>query len=525
MKRNRARVKQAPLDPQGLIGPGFLGLNTERATTAGYESPNWALKLRNVVFDTEGFVSQRKGYTVETTTPMTNTPTVWKLHEHYQADQTTQLIAASYRAGPVIEFWMSADDGVTWSSITGSVSSTTVRWKFVTLDDITFATAPGHRVYKYTGAGNLTEIAGSPVTNGTIIAAYGRLWVGVDGTATVDYSGILDGEDWSGAGSGTLDLSKVWTQGQDTPVALGAFGATFVVFGARHVVLYVDGSGSVQGIDPDNMYVVDTIEGTGAISADAVVNIGEGDLWFVSQYGVQSLSRVIQEKVNPMVDVTENIAGYWKSLIVGEVGSIGNVQALYSTKEKFALFLFQEQSLLVLIDTKQWKSGIYRIATWHDLPYFSLLHRRNGDLFFGLAGGEVAKYDTYRDDGVAFSVIYGSPWLDFGKHNQLKIVKQFYALFYGRETLTATARWGFDFQPFSYTETFANDYVSVGGEYGIGEYGIDEYGTGHRVRRQYVGGMGEGFTVALEVEVESTDVDARVGILEIGSIAKIGRAG
>ena len=527
MQRNRAKLKQAPLAPLPLVGPGFLGLNTERATTAGFESPNWALKLRNVVFGDSGMLELRKGYAVQTVTPMTNTPDVWRLHEYQRYSGATELLAASRRAGPVVEFWRSTDNGQTWSNITGSVSSVTVKWRFVNFGDIAYATAPGHRVHTFDGSGNLTEIATSPVTNGTILAAFGRIWVGVDGTSEVAYSSLANGLDWTGPLTGALDLDNVWTLGLDEVTALAAFGASLVVFGRRHVIIYVDGSGSVLGVDPDNMYVVDTVEGTGALSPDGVVSIGEGDLWFLSPQGVQSLGRVVAEKVNPLVAVTDNVQALARKLVRENIAAAGTIQAIYSPENDFVLYLFQEEQTILLIDTRPIGDGVYRCATWNNLPFKAICQRSDFSIWFGLAGGEVAKYDTYRDDGAIYDMEYASPWMNGGDelHNRLKIVKQFYAVLYGRETVRCTARWGFDYRPWQYTEVMENEYIAEGGEYGLGEYGIDEYGTGHRMRRQYVGGMGEGLLVQLELAVRSLDVDAKVALQEVGMHAKIGRAG
>lgn len=527
MERNRAKVKQAPMQPLPLIGPGFLGLNTERATTAGFESPNWALTLRNAVFGDSGMLEQRKGYAVQTVTPATGTPAFWRIHEYRKLDGSTILLGVGYLAGPTISFWKSLDDGATWTAITGSVSSTTVRWKFVNFGDTCYAAAPGHRVHYFDGSGNLTEIATSPVTNGAIAACFGRIWVGEDGTSQVEYSGLANGLDWTGPTAGALDLDLVWTLGLDEIVGLAAFGASFVVFGREHIIVYVDGTGSVLGIDPDNMYVVDTIEGTGALSTDGIVSIGEGDLWFLSPQGVQSLGRVVAEKVNPLVAVTDNVRTLVKSLVTSNDTSIGNVQCLYSAEEQFVLYLFQEDQTVLMIDTRPVGEGVYRCGTWVELPFKSICQRKDRSIWFGLAGGEVAKYDTFRDDGAIFDMTYCSPWMNGADelHNRLKIVKQFYAILYGRETVRCVAKWGFDYAPFLYTETMDNDYLAAGGEYGIGEYGIDEYGTGHRIRRQYVGGMGEGFVVQLQLALRSLDVDAKVAVQEVGMHAKIGRAG
>jgi hypothetical protein len=147
-----------------------------------------------------------------------------------------------------------------------------------------------------------------------------------------------------------------------------------------------------------------------------------------------------------------------------------------------------------------------------------------------MGNGDIGLYTGFRDDGggadTVYDLVYSTPWLDFGAeaHNRIKILKNFSAIFYGRETLTATARWATDFRPLEYAETFTNDFVSSGAEFAVGEFGEDEFGTGHRLRRQYVSGAGEGQFVKLWLTIQSTDVDATVAIQEVAIYAKLGRA-
>ena len=448
-----------------------------------------------------------------------------KLHEFFKNDNTTELIAV----GDNFEFYSSTDDGDTWSEITGSISTTTTDWIFQNFNGNLYATAAGHKVWEYTGTGTFTQVTDSNVTNGTLLAAFGRLWAGRDASSALDYSALLDGTDWSSSAAGSVDTANVWTQGLDRISALAAFGATLVVFGKRHILMYVDGSGSTAGIDPTQMYVVDTVEGTGCEQRDSVVNIGEGDLWYISSQGVQSLARVIQDKTNPLTDISRNQRSKVQDLLLNQVGEANSVEAIYSPEEHFVLFLFTGDNEIVMYDTQfPLEDGTYRASIWTGVSErCSLTQRRNGDILFGLTSGEIGKYSNYRDDAgdadTTYSLVYATPWLDYGAHNQLKIMKQFYGHFYGQETLTATARWGFDFRPLEFSETFTNDYEASGGEWGSAEFNVDEFADGYRFRRQYVAGAGEGQFVQLYVTIQSTDVDAFVAIQEVGAMAKIGR--
>lgn len=519
------RKNATPTQSVSMIGPGFSGLNTELSAMEGVQNGTWATVLQNAVYDDKSRISLRKGYTVETTTPITGAATVKVLHEYLNASGVVTLIAMT--AG--YEIWESTDDGATWADITGSLVTAHSDWQFVNYFGDVFATGTGHKVWKYDGTGTFTEVATSPVTRGVLLAAFGRLWAAVDADSTIFYSALLDGSDWTGTASGSIDTANVWTQGYDEVRCLRAFGSTLVVFGREHIVMYVDGAGSVLGIDPTQMYVVDTIEGTGIEHRDSAVNIGEGDLWFVSAVGVQSLSRVVADKANPLVAVSKNQRSKVTDLLANESGEVNSVKAIYSPEFHMVLFSFTGDNEYLMYDTQlQDQDGAYRASVWtgmSDRP--TMVVRRNGDIFFGLTGGEVGKYSNYRDDAGAadtvYELVFATPWIDAGQHNLLKMVKGFYGHFYGRETLTATARWAFDFRPLEFSETFTNDYLSSGAEFGVGEFGEDEFATGHRLRRQYTAGMGEGQFFKLWLTVASTDVDAVVAIQEVGAMVKYGR--
>ena len=476
---------------------------------------------------------ESRAFTFYATAPLSAGDVVHVVHEYVRADETASLIAVTNPSVvPDIQFWHSTDDGDSWSDITGSVSTTTVRWKFVNFQDEVYAAAPGHKVHRYTGSGNLTEIAASPVTNGTIAACFGRIWIGVDASdsSRITYSGLLDGTDWVSTSSGTIDASNAWTLGRDNIQGLAAFGAAFVVFGRRHILIYVDGAGSELGVDPDNMYVVDTIEGTGLADRcrDTLVNIGEGDLWFMGPKGIQSLARTVAEKTNPLTDVSSNVASLISDLQSEQVGAEGNVQAVYSAFNDFILFVFPESEIVVMFDTAAgpMEDGTYRAAEWRGLPFFSICVRQNHDVLFGLGNGTVARYEGYRDNSTTeYNLVIGSPWLDGGEqaHSRIKILKSAKVQLVGRETLTGTFRWGFDFRPLEYFHAFSSDYIASGDEYAIGEYGEAEYGEGHRSRAEYIPLGGTGQFVKFHLTVKSDDVDAKVALQEITAYAKLGR--
>ena len=515
----------APLSPLPLVGPAFRGLNTELVESVGLLDSTWALVLQNVIWGRKGKPETRKGYVNQTSPVITGTPTLWGTHEVIKTDQTTYLVAI----GSNFKFYVSTNDGVAWSDITGAVVTTSVKWKFLNFNGELYATAPGHRMHRYTGAGVLTELATSPVTNGVAISAFGRLWAAVDasGNSTLKYCALLDGTDWTGSASGSVDVSNAWTNGFNTINALAIIGASFVIFGETQILIYVDGAGSKLGIDPNNMYVVDTIEGTGTIHRDSIITIGVGDLWYLGPSGIQSLARVVADKTNPLVSISNNVYSLVKDLTAAHVGSVGNIKGIYHPSDNMALFIFPQSSEVLYFDTKApMEDGTYRCAEWVSVPYFTGTSRKNKDLVFGLAGGKLAKYSTYRDNAVTpITMYFASPWMDFGEsaHNLLKIMKEASVILYGLDVLTGVFQWAFDFRPLEYSTNFTSQYVATGAEYGSGEYGIDEYGSGLRNRTERVAMANEGQYVKVYFSIVSNATDQTVVLQEITLFGKPGR--
>ena len=523
MPRNRKTRQATPLSVLPLIGPGFSGLNTELSIASGFQDSSWASLLDNTVFDDLGRIALRRGYVDVTTVAITGTPELIRLHEYIQLDETTSIITIT----DAFEIHESSDDGATWSDISGDFdtnSLATAEVRFANLNGKLYATAPGFKVYEYTGSGTFTEIADSPVSRGLILSAFGRLWVPQDATDTIKYSGLINGTDWTSTSSGSIDAANVWTNGQDTIKAITAFGATLVVFGRKHVIMYVDGAGSELGVDPDSLYVVDTVEGTGTNHPDSVLNIGEGDLWYVGDQGIQSLARVIEDKVNPLADVTRNVKSLLQARILGNIGSNGSIQGIFSPEERFALYNFKEEPSAISFDTRfKLPDGTFRISTW-DIDVSSILRRRNGDVVFGLDAGNLGRYDTYRDDGVAYAMTWASPWMNFGQeaHDRLKIIKSFYAHIYGGGTITGDARWGFNYRPLEHVFAYTSTYVASGAEFNDGEWGSGEFGLGLRARKVDIAGSGQGQVVKFYLTLQS-DVDRKIALAEVGTRAKIGR--
>jgi hypothetical protein len=154
------------------------------------------------------------------------------------------------------------------------------------------------------------------------------------------------------------------------------------VFGKRHIIIWTDGSGSQLGVDPENMYVTDTIDHVGAIDRNAVVVVGEIDIVFWSYSGIRSLVRTMQERASPVADLSPHNRNY----LSGAILSNQTTRGVYYARGGFVLFTVPQEATAIMLDVKaKLPDGSYRMATWA-MPSTPTAWATtvSGDLFVGL---------------------------------------------------------------------------------------------------------------------------------------------
>lgn len=504
------------LQPITFISPAFMGLNKDYS--GSLLGPEWATEARNAVFDRSGRLGARKGWADQTATPITGSPDLVQSHEFEKADGTVQMISATASA---LYTGTSA-----FTDISGTLTPSGGNWQFMNFNDKLIAVQEGETPIVYTGSGNfanITPATGSLPTGNAGIAAFGRLWIVDSDGVTIKYSGLLDETDWGGSGAGSIDMSAVWTDGTDHVVAIAAFGASLVVFGQRHIVMWVDGSGSERGLDPANMYVFDTIEGTGCIARDSVTTISEGDLLFLSSFGLQSLKRVMEHKNNPLIHSAPQVTEYMS--LYTEAETVENIRAVYSPHERLYLLTFPASNLTMVFDTRNLsRSAELRVTEW-DLVPNTMVARSNGDLFFGF-DGRYGKYTGYSDNNSAYRFVYKSGWLDLrtvagdAVTQILKILKALRLLVSSQAAGSVVLKWGFDFEPDQYSASVTLT-AAGSAEWGVAEWGVDEWSGAEALRTLRVNASGTGQFIQLGVE---SDING--GLLSMQQLtaqAKLGR--
>lgn len=501
-----------------LIAPGRLGLNRE--SRSRLLDPNFATKATNFRLSAEGLLTSRKGQTDVTATAIGSNPNIETLFEYLKSDGTSEIIVG----------W---DGGIgsgvndpSNNDISGSLTDTNGTWWMQNFNDKCLAFQSGQKLAIYTGStfATVVESSGTAPSSGIAGCVFGRVWQ-VDNTdaGNLKYSGLLDEADWGGAGAGSIDFNNIWTRGQDRITAIVGFNGRLVVFGRRHIVFISDGTNSDLGLSPGNAFVEDIIEGVGCVDQQTVQAIGEGELVFLSDDGVQTLGRIIQEKSAPKTAVSKNVRTELLSL--SRAATAGTIRSCYNPDEGLYLLTFPA-SKTYAFDTRwlyQDEQGelLAPVFEW-DITPTALLSIEAGTIYFGGAGNAYS-YSGNTDDGTNISLNFESSWLDLGEDigNRLKILKKIGAIIFSSFTGDVQFKWFVDFET-STTDTYLRSFGSeaAGAEWGVGLWGVAEWGTGgsQRIFRVPARGVGQYFKIGF-----TADVDNQFQVQQLELLAKVGR--
>ena len=507
----------APLVHIPLNVPAFKGLN--RQASASILGVEWATRLEESVIDENNRVAARKGWTNLTTTTVATEAFV-RLFEYKQRNGTRILIASS-----ATRLWASTTNGDTWANITGTIIPTDGgNWQFHNFNDKCVAVQDGHKPIVYTGAGNFTVVADVNAPMGGVgLSAFGRMWVVDDNGTSIAYSSLLNETDWTTADSGFLDLFNTWP-GADACVALASFNGALIAFGTRNIVFFTDGQGSKLGLDPLNAYVADTFAGTGCMSKDSVQQV-DGDLWFLSRSGLISLGRLINERSNPLENLSKNVQDFLRDA----ASAATDIESVYSPLDRFYLLSFKtgaDTGATFVFDTRgKLDDGTARCAgVWYSLVPRALLRRESEHFLFTIPGqtGRVGRYTGQLQPGGPYQFVYESGWIDFDAGAHLKMLKRFGGIFYMDRTATVTFKWAYDFSENFITRPVV--FSSEGGtvsEWGEAEWGLSEWAGGVALRENKVPGHGAGEYLKLGMDARIDNTTFAIQQAEL--FAKIGR--
>jgi hypothetical protein len=530
-----------PLLTASIAAPGFLGLNLQESSVQ--LSSGYALTAQNCIIDRYGRIGARKGWTPVNTTVNTDLGSanpVEFIFEMVTAGGGDTISAGNNKlfvgtTTMTTKTVRNADNsGNATYTITGN------NWQAASLPFGDGSDAQAHAYLVQTGHSplvyhELPESGGNPHDHdsgtfgfqqlgdvGTLppgyttsdfkpncaLAAYGRVWMAdiIGDRQTVYFSRLLDGSDFSGGDSGSLSLNAVFPN-NDQIIALSAHNGFLIIFGRNNIAIYAN------PIDVTELTLAEFIPNVGCIARDSVVSTGT-DIIFLSDAGVRSLQRVIQEKSLPFRDLSKNVRDELISNVSSE--TVANIKAVYYDRDAFYLLSLPVTGFVYCFDTRgALQDGSARVTIWDSILPKAFYVNQAKQLLIGKPG-YIGKYDTYADNGVFFRFRYFTNYFDFDKPSELKILKKIGFVVIGGSNDELAIKYGFDYTEnyLTVTKVLAD---SITSEYNIASYtdptdnvndsAVESYYAGGIILDKFnvnVGGNGAVLQLGLESDINGS---------------------
>jgi hypothetical protein len=500
-----------PLQSINLVAPAFQGINTEDSPLA--QDTSFAEVADNAIIDRQGRLAARQGNSVITTNKtVLGSDYIHNIHEFY--DSAGNEVIFSTGNNKIMTGTTTLVDATP-----GSYTITANDWKIVNFNDKAYFFQRGYDPLVYDNANGVRTftVANGGATNATfkaneVVAAFGRLFIA--GNATNDtiiyWSDLLDGNAFTGGSSGNIDVAKAWPNGADKIVALAAHNDFLIVFGEHSIIVY-------SGADsPASMAISDTVSGVGCIDRKTVQNIGT-DLLFLSDDGLRSLGRVIQEKSLPITDASRNVK---QDLIAKIANKTVPASSVYSPENYFYLLGLPDSNLIYCFDLRgRLANGSYRVTKWPSVDFKSFARDRDGTVYIGTTAG-IGKYDGFDDNNSSYIFRYTSPGLTFGEPSKLKLLKKIRPTIIGGNNVDIVLSWTYDFSVQANTSRFRVGSTNPA-FFGVSEYTQAEYSLGDLISRKSLNCTGNGsvVTVGLQTEVNGSSISLQ----EMNVLALIGK--
>jgi hypothetical protein len=454
----------APLVSASIAAPGFFGLNTQESSIT-LES-GYALVADNTIIDKYGRLGARKGWRY-----VTSGSTGINLegaHRFVGIDGVERILSWSNTS-----FYLGTG---TLTEITPTTDNTltTGNWQAATLNDQCFFFQRGYKPMVFDPiAGTITDVEDEATYSGTVpqantvLSAYGRLWVAdtANDKMVVYWSDLLDGAAWGSGSAGSIDLTAIMVQGTDEIVGLGAQNGQLLIFCRRAIVIFADSTNNGT-LDPATLSLVEVINRVGCVARDSIQNTGV-DIFFISEDGLKSLGRVIQEKSLPMRDLSANVRDEFVRAVATE--NKNDLKTVYSEDNAFYLVLLPSFQRVYAFDTRApLQNGALRVTVWDTQTQTNMLSLPN-DVYFTQVNGLV-QYFGYQDNGENYRVKYYTNYFDFASPTQTKILKRISVTVIGGSAQDFVLKSGFD-----YTDAYQS-YPAQLTEKAVSEYNVTEYG-------------------------------------------------
>ena len=547
------------LIPLELPRPGIFGVNT---SASGDVMPKeYSVSTMNMVFSDEGFLEARRG------TRRDHTDTL-KTELSAATDQTVRTVYHTRDENGDDLLIFSTEDGImkiannAITDITGTITAPSAgNWKFQNLNDKIIGFQPGHGMIELTtpSTGTFSDVTftgtEAPATSGSaatdILAAAGRLWV-LDGDQ-LRYSDQLDHTsfDPTGGDGGAFDLNASMLRGEDNRVALDEFNGNLLVFYEKHITVWsgiwnpnADTAVAELGASPA-MQVVENISGVGCVARDSIQKT-QNDLLFLSEQGVTSLSRVVQEKSMPLKRYSDNIRREILDLL--QTSDMTKVWSEYLEGKGMYLLGHPDYKHTILIDAANTlEDGSHRCTLWDKVfttmgvtPVDNLAANEDiwSTLYCSSEVNYLSKMKGHTDDalvggtgGSSYDIEWESAWtyIQNDLANRIKIPKKIITTIKGSGTQTVGVNLAFDYGGFiDNNEKVFTVELARTSLYGSATYGgattsvtTGYYGSGNSIKKGK--GMGFGKGQIMKVRVRSTVDGFALSLQRVTVKAKVGR--
>jgi hypothetical protein len=255
---------------------------------------------------------------------------------------------------------------------------------------------------------------------------------------------------------------------------------------------------------PSTMTLKDVVTGIGCYARDTVQNTGS-DLIFLSSTGVRSVLRTIQEKSQPLNDLSKNVRNDLISAIQGE--DIKTIKSIYAPLDGFYAITLPVLKSVYCFDTKAaLQDGSLRVTTWDSIQPKSFCRKTDGSLLLGKEG-YLATYSGYLDNTSTYRFQYFTNHTDLGTPSYTSVLKRLKVVVIGGSNQYLTIKWGYDFKGNYYSSNQLIPSQSGTAYYGVSEYNTSgtEYtdGTALQTLTAYPTGSGKIIQTGYEADINS----------------------
>ena len=513
------------LNTASIAAPGFYGLNLQESSIT--LSSGFALKAQNCVIDRYGRIGARRGWTpLNATSSALGSNPIESMMEVVDGGDNTIISAGNNKlfTGRTTLTERLVRNAANSANLTYTITAN--NWQMVAMPygDVndfqphaylaqsahpmlvwhelpTSGGAPHDHnsgTFGFQRVGDVGTLPGNhstaSFTPNAAFSGYGRIWVGkiAGDTQTVYFSDLLRGTDFTTGSAGFLNLQEVFPNG-DNIVAIAGHNGFLVVFGRNNIAIYAN------PIDTSSLVLQEVIYNVGCVARDSVQNTGM-DILFLSDGGVRSLARVIQEKSLPMNDISKNVRDDLMGNVFSET-DFGKIKSIYYDRDAFYLLSLPTTRFVYCFDTRsRLQDGAARVTIWDNIEPKSFCVTQAKELLIGKPS-YIGKYFGHSDNNTVYRMQYYTNYFDFDASTKLKILKKIGWVLIGGTNQSVAVKWGFDYTEGyqATTYTLANATVS---EYNLGEYNIAEYSSGIVLDRFSVNAGGQGTIMQLGLEAD-----------------------